>query len=103
MWDGLSAVPQDTPISAMSLLADPEYGRATGRAQGQPGAFSAPTGGSYGLLDFAQLNPWTGILAQREADAAKKPVETVSPEEERRRRDEEAARRTAENNLWGGA
>ena len=104
MWDGLSAVPQDTPISVMSLLADPEYGRATGRTQGQPGAFSAPQAGQpYGLLDFAQLNPFTaanGIPSQPKPAADEKTIQQLVQEEMDRRA---AAERASRRGNDGGA
>lgn len=53
----------------------------------QPGPFQAPTQGSYGLLDWAQLNPFTATNGIPAAPA--KPAGET--DEERRRREEEAA------------
>lgn len=79
--DGLGgqATPMDKPASMDGGL----LGQAIGSAQGNQGAFSmAPNNRSYGLLDFNALNPWTGILAQREADKDKKPATDMTLDEQ---------------------
>lgn len=66
------------PQASVGLLAPP-----------QQAVFQAPTQGSYGLLDFRQLNPFTadnGIPKEPE----KKPTDQEM-EEERRRKEEKAA------------
>lgn len=94
MWNGSTAVPNDTPVTAMSLLADPEYGRATGRSQGQVGAFSAAPGQSYGLLDWTALNPWTNQLRPGEKTPVAEAENTLTNdqiiEDYLRRRDPQA-------------
>lgn len=77
-WNG-QAVPMDKPASMDGGL----LGQAIGSAQGNQGAFSmAPNNRSYGLLDFNALNPWTGILAQRDADKDKKPETDMTLDEQ---------------------
>lgn len=55
----------------------------------QQGPFQAPTQGNYGLLDWAQLNPFTATNGIPATPVAEKPVEKTPDqlaEEERRRR-----------------
>lgn len=91
MQSGLGgATPMPKPAMDGGLL-----GQSIGSAQGNQGAFSmAPNNRSYGLLDFQALNPWTGILAQREADKDKTPATEMTMDEQiedyLRRRDPEA-------------
>lgn len=54
-----------------------------------PGVFQAPSQGSYGLLDFTQLNPFTATNGIPKTPIAEKPTEKTPEqlaEEERRRR-----------------
>lgn len=61
-WADTQATPMPKP-----------YLHEAGAGQAQ-GVFSSPAGVGYtGLLDWASLNPWTGILAQREEDEKNKP------------------------------
>lgn len=80
---GTSAQPSKTQGAQPGLLS-----------QGS-GVFSmAPNSQSYGLLDFQALNPFTAILAQREADSTKQPENTLTNdqiiEDYLRRRDPQA-------------
>lgn len=74
------------------LMAPQQAQRPQGGLLGAQGAFSAPTQGNYGLLDFAQLNPFTATNG-----IPKEPVKTPEQisEEERIRREQEARDRAA--------
>lgn len=74
------------------------------------GPFGVPQGSPYaGLPDWAALNPWTGILAQRDADKDKKPETDMTLDEQiedyLRRRDPQGWQQWHESRLMpqGGA
>ena len=89
---GLTSMDQGRSIAdmmqggGMYYQADMPQGLLAAMPQG---AFSAPTPGSYGLLDWAQLNPFTATNGIPATPVAEKPADKTPDqlaEEERRRR-----------------